>query len=62
MSTSKEENEAFAAILYAEPGALGLIANIMAALVVAIENMLNGNESDVALTLAGKWICFSSLN
>ena len=30
----------FAAILYAEPGALGLIANIMAGLVVAVENML----------------------
>ena len=29
----------FAAILYAEPGALGLIANIMAGLVVAVENM-----------------------
>lgn len=58
MSTPEGENEAFAAILYAEPGALGLIANIMAALVVAIGNMLSGNESTVALTLAGKCMRF----
>ncbi|KAL8590449.1 hypothetical protein ACOMHN_011662 [Nucella lapillus] len=45
--------EDFAAILYAEPGALGLIANMVAALVVAVENMLWPPFSAVALNLAG---------
>ncbi|GAB1605690.1 uncharacterized protein LOC115219664 [Argonauta hians] len=53
METPKQENEAFAAILYAEPGALGLIANIMAAIVVAVENILNESGSPPALILAG---------
>ncbi|KAK7489509.1 hypothetical protein BaRGS_00019308 [Batillaria attramentaria] len=45
--------EDFAAILYAEPGALGLIANIMAGLVVAVENMLNPPFAPMSLSLAG---------
>lgn len=45
--------ENFAAILYAEPGALGLIANIMAGLVVAVENMLWPPFTPVASSLAG---------
>ncbi|XP_067677967.1 uncharacterized protein [Haliotis asinina] len=49
----EEKVEAFAAILYAEPGTLGLIANIMSALIVAVENMLNGPFSQPAMTLAG---------
>lgn len=56
MGASKENGrgDSFAAILYAEPGALGVIANIMSALVVAIENMLDGTPTTVALSLAGK--------
>ena len=50
----------FAAILYAEPGALGLIANIMAGLVVAVENMLWPPFTPVALSLAGE--CFTHGN
>ncbi|XP_076441113.1 uncharacterized protein LOC143280362 [Babylonia areolata] len=45
--------EDFAAILYAEPGALGLIGNLVAAMVVAVENMLWPPFSTVALCLAG---------
>ncbi|XP_025110285.1 uncharacterized protein LOC112573854 isoform X1 [Pomacea canaliculata] len=43
----------FAASVYAEPGALGLIANIMAGLLVAVENMLNPPFSPMAQSLAG---------
>lgn len=51
--------EDFASILYAEPGALGLIANIMAGLTVAVENMLFPPFSTVSLAIAGE--CFCSL-
>ena len=51
----------FAAILYAEPGALGLIANIMAGLVVAVENMLLPPFTPVALSLAGESQASSSV-
>ncbi|XP_050402019.1 uncharacterized protein LOC126818590 [Patella vulgata] len=45
--------ELFASVLYAEPGALGLIANIVAALIVAIENICEGPLTGTALVLAG---------
>ncbi|GFO03330.1 yrdc domain-containing protein, mitochondrial [Plakobranchus ocellatus] len=51
METSDAED--FAAILYAEPGALGLIANIVAALMIATENMLDLPFSTAAVTLSG---------
>ncbi|RUS82592.1 hypothetical protein EGW08_009666 [Elysia chlorotica] len=44
--------EDFAAIVYAEPGALGLIANIVAALMIATENMLDPPFSAAAVTLS----------
>ncbi|KAH9523556.1 hypothetical protein Btru_040337 [Bulinus truncatus] len=47
------EAEDFAAILYAEPGALGLISNIVAALLIATENCLDPPFSTTALTLSG---------
>ncbi|CAL1546488.1 unnamed protein product [Lymnaea stagnalis] len=47
------EAEDFAAILYAEPGALGLISNIVAALMIATENCLDPPFSATALTLSG---------
>ncbi|KAK6990839.1 YrdC domain-containing protein mitochondrial [Biomphalaria glabrata] len=47
------EAEDFAAILYAEPGALGLISNIVAALMIATENCLDPPFSSTALTLSG---------
>ncbi|XP_059143895.1 uncharacterized protein LOC131931204 isoform X2 [Physella acuta] len=47
------EAEDFAAILYAEPGALGLISNIVAALMIATENCLDPPFSSAALVLSG---------
>lgn len=43
----------FAAILYAEPGALGLISNIVAALLIATENCLEPPFSAASLTMSG---------
>ncbi|OWF46191.1 uncharacterized protein LOC110456034 [Mizuhopecten yessoensis] len=43
----------FASVLYSEPGALGLMANIMAALIVAIGNMVEGEHTKLTLIIAG---------
>ncbi|XP_033737263.1 uncharacterized protein LOC117325261 [Pecten maximus] len=43
----------FASLLYSEPGALGLMANIMSALIVAISNMVIGDETKLTLVIAG---------
>lgn len=53
METLEAQAEDFAAIVYAEPGALGLIANIVAALMIATENMLDPPFSAAAVTLSG---------
>lgn len=46
--------DSFAAILYAEPGALGLLTNVMAALLVAIVNMLTTESSPQAVIITGE--------
>ena len=55
METLEAQAEDFAAIVYAEPGALGLIANIVAALMIATENMLDPPFSAAAVTLSGEF-------
>ncbi|XP_069127556.1 uncharacterized protein [Argopecten irradians] len=43
----------FASVLYSEPGALGLMSNIISALIVAIGNMVVGDETKLTLIIAG---------
>ncbi|ESO94487.1 hypothetical protein LOTGIDRAFT_118446 [Lottia gigantea] len=52
MKRLEPQPELFASILYAEPGALGLLANIVAALIVAIENIYDGPFTHTAYILA----------
>lgn len=48
----------FAAVLYSEPGTLGLVCNIIAAFVVAVGNILYGLESvsELSTVVGGKFI------
>jgi len=46
--------EAFPSILYAEPGALGLTANILSALTVAIGNIVDVSDNKIPLIISGK--------
>jgi hypothetical protein len=45
---------AFASILYAEPGALGLTANILSAVTVAIGNIVDDSDNKIPLIISGK--------
>ncbi|BFY99298.1 hypothetical protein BsWGS_02338 [Bradybaena similaris] len=53
MESGDSQAADFAAILYAEPGALGLISNIVAALLIATENCLEPPFSAASLTMSG---------
>ncbi|XP_062578487.1 uncharacterized protein LOC134240411 [Saccostrea cucullata] len=54
-TASSGRSEPFAAVLYSEPVALGLICNIVSAYVVAVGNIIQGNEdiSELAVIVAG---------
>ncbi|CAG5129650.1 unnamed protein product [Candidula unifasciata] len=57
MENGDSQAEEFAAILYAEPGALGLISNIVAALLIATENCLEPPFSAASLTMSAVILC-----
>lgn len=61
MEGGDAQAEEFAAILYAEPGALGLISNIVAALLIATENCLEPPFTAAALTMSGQTFAHSDL-
>lgn len=52
--TTSGRPEAFASILYAEPGALGLTANILSAVTVAIGNIVDVSDNKITLIISGK--------
>ena len=50
----KDGNAAFPAVLYAEPSSLGLLANVLAAFIVAMQNFLHQSETvPAAYVIAG---------
>ena len=51
---SSSEPEEFAAVVYAEPGALALIANTICAVMVAIENMQEIPPTPSASVMSGR--------
>lgn len=53
-NTDSGRSTPFASILYAEPGALGLTCNIISALTVAIDNIIQSSVSESSKIFSGK--------